>query len=486
MNKLSICRGAAKVVIPLALAVVLVLPSAARSQNFDFVRLNEVVKPYTVIVKLKVELSFGMQTNEQEQRLLGTIVTEDGLLLFDGALLATEHQFSSMAGMTVKATATSIEVTTMGGKKYKADFVGVDRFTKLAFARISDAGSTRFTPVKFVPGQQFRIGSWVSLFMLLPEFVNPPVSSDIGMISALVDTPEKFPLTVGFSNLQMASVIFDERLVPVGVLGALLDPSSANTDAGGMIESLNQFDIPLLGVVTAERLQKLITTPPKKGEPDRSWLGINLQALTKDLAGFLNAKPGGGGIIVNGITKDSPADKAGIKKDDIIFEMNGQPINVDMDEKLPIFQRRIAEMTPGTSVEFSLLRSHDQAVDTLKVVATLESAPMTAGNSPFFESKDLEFKVRNIVFSDYISNNLDVGSIKGVVVSELKQGGLADVGGLDMGDIVQRIGNNTVTNIDDVKAAMASIQTDKPREVIFFIWRDNKTMFVNVKTDWKK
>ncbi len=484
MTKSATVRVTAAIMIALAVVLSLV-PGTVRSQSFDFVRLSELVKPYTVIMKIKVELSFGMQTNQQEQRLLGTIVTEDGLVLFDGALLATEHQFSSMAGMSVKATPTSIEVTTMDGKKYNADYVGVDRFTKLGFARINDSTGVHFTPVKFAQNQQFKVGSWVSLFMLLPEFVNPPISSDIGMISATVDAPERFPLTVGFNNLQMASVIFDEKLAPVGVLGALLDPSSANTDANGMIESLNQFDVPLLGIVTAERLQKLILTPPKKGEVDRSWLGITLQALTKDIAGFLDVKSGGG-IIVNEVQKNSPADKAGMKVGDVIYKMNGQQIDVDMDEKLPMFQRHIAELPAGTSVEFNVLRPHDKTVDSLKVITKLEAAPMSAGNAPSFESKELEFKVRNIVFSDYISNNLDVGSLKGVVVSELKQGGLADVGGLDLGDIVQRVGNTDVTNVDEIKAAMAQIITDKPREVIFFIWRNNKTMFVNVKTDWTK
>jgi serine protease Do len=485
MNRRSIPQAFIGTLLFVALVLGFTTTGSAQPQNIDFGRLTELIKPYTVIVKLKVELSFGMQTSEQEQRLLGTIVTDDGMVLFDGALLATEHQFSSMAGMTVKATPTSIEIATLAGKKYKADFVGVDRFTKLAFAKITDGGPAKFSPVKFAPNQQFRVGSWVSLFMLLPDFVNPPVSADIGMISSLIETPEKFPLTVGFTNMQMASVVFDDHLAPVGVLGALLDPSSANTDAGGMIESLNQYEIPLLGIVTAERLQKIISTPPKKGEPDRSWLGITLQALTKDIAGFLNVKSGGG-IIVNGITKDSPAEKAGLKKDDIIYEMNGQPINVDMEEKLPIFQRRIAEMSPGTPVEFSVLRPHDQQADTLKVIVTVEAAPMTAGNSPSYESKPLEFKVRNLVFSDFIGNNLEVGSLKGVVVSELKQGGLADVGGLELGDIVQRVGNATVTSIDELKTALTQIGNEKPREVIFFVWRNNKTMFVNVKTDWTK
>jgi S1-C subfamily serine protease len=398
--------------------------------------------------------------------------------------VTAEHSMASMSGMNLKVTPMSIEVTTMSGTKYKAEYIGVDRFTKLGFARITDAGAARFSPARFVSGQQFRVGSWLTGYMLLPEFVTPPIAADIGMISCLVESPERFPLTVGFSGMEMASVLFDERLVPVGVLGALMDPTASTSDAGGMIEGAGDSDMPLLGVVTGERIQKLIASPPKKGEDERSWLGITLQALTKDIGEFLNIG-GRGGIIVNDVVKGSPADRSGLAVGDVIYELNGQPVDVDMDEKVPVFQRRIAEMPSGTKVEFSVIRTKDKKVDTLEIFTTLEKAPLTALNAPNYESKELEFTVRNMVFSDYVSNNLEVGTLTGVVVSELKQGGLSDVGGLEIGDVIQRIGSVSISTIDDVKAAMTTIVAAKPREVVFFVWRDNKTMFVNVKTDFK-
>jgi len=476
-------RAALAVVMPAILAVMIGQAGKAQAQSFDFARLQSMVRDYTVVLKIKVEISFGMQTNEQEVRLLGTIVSADGLVLFDGTAVSSE-QHSSMSGMSFRITPVSIEVTTLSGKKYKAELVGVDRFTQLGFARITDAGASRFVPVQFSLNQQFKIGSWLAAYMLLPEFVTPPVASDIGMISSLIESPEKFPLTVGFGGLEMASVLYDERLTPVGVLGALMDPTSASSDAGGMISGAGEGDVQLLGVVTGERIQKLVTSPPKKGEDERSWLGITLQALTKDIGEFLNVGASGG-IIVTDVVKGSPAAKSGMLVGDVIHQINGQPVEVDMEEKVPIFQRRIAEMAPGTQVEFSVYRPHEQKVDTLRIVATLEKAPVTAANAPSYESKEFEFKVRSIVFSDYIQNNLEIGSLSGVVVSELKQSGLADVGGLDIGDVVQRIANSPITSVEEAQAAMTKIVAEKPREVVFFIWRNNKTMFVNVKTDWK-
>mgnify|MGYP001088452038 CR=1 FL=1 len=121
---------------------------------------------------------------KDEVRLLGTVVTPDGMVLFDGTSVSSE-QHGSMGNMSFRVTPVSIEVSTLSGKKYAAEYVGVDRFTQLGFAKITDPGTDRFTPVKFSPKHQFRIGSWLAAYMLLPEFVTPPVAADIGAGSVL-------------------------------------------------------------------------------------------------------------------------------------------------------------------------------------------------------------------------------------------------------------------------------------------------------------
>ena len=64
-----------------------------------------------------------------------------------------------------------------------------------------------------------------------------------------------------------------------------------------------------------------------------------------------------------------------------------------------------------------------------------------------------------------------------------RDGVVQEVGGLQLGDIVQRIGTTNIANIADSRAAMDTVAKTKPPEVVFFIFRDNKTMFVNLKTN---
>lgn len=455
----------------------------ANSQSFDFSKLEPQVTAYTVIVEIQIEVSFGINSSDQEERYLGTIVSEDGLVIFDGSDLASDNLFSSYSGVMVKTTPTKVGVKTLNGVHYDGEYLGFDRFTKVGFLQIKPPQPKKFAPIKFNKNHQFKVGEWLALYMMMPDFVNPPLAADIGMISSLIKSPEPFPLTVGFNATQLSAVLYNSTYEPVGILGNMMDPTSGNSDMSDMLESFGDVGMPLLGVITADKLERLIATPPTKGEIERGWLGISLQALTKDIAEFWSL-PLSGGIIVNEIIRNSPADVAGLKIGDILYMVNGEPINVDREEKVAVFQRTIAALGPGAEVELGIMRSNEGAQDSLTILATLQKAPISPSDAPDFEDKSLEMTVRELVFADYMVNNLDSEDFKGVIVSELTPGGPASIAGLSLGDVIQRIGAIEIKTVTDAQKALEKVSSDHPKEVIFFIWRQNQTMFVNVKPNW--
>ncbi len=450
-----------------------------RAQEFDYERLAEKIRPYTVIVEMDLDLSFGFHSSEQKQKYLGTIVTRDGLVMFNGNDISGKS--SVMTGFSVTVTPVRSEVRTLDGDTYEAEFLGVDDFTRIGFVKIvGNDNKKRFEPIKFKVDQDLKVGDWLTLYMLLPEFISPPLTADIGMVSSVVVTPELFPLTVGFNSMQTTSVLYDEDLNPVGVLGKLIDPTQADMS---VYEDIDQFGMPLLGVISSSRLERVIADPPSAKGGERGWLGIRLQALTEELAEYWELD-GKGGIIVNETVKGSPAEKAGLEVGDIIIEVNGIPVEVNREENISIFQRSISEMGPEASVEMRILRLYDGAVDTLTVLATLDKAPLRAKDAAEYENKMFEFTVRNLVFNDYFFLNQDQDSFKGVFVSEITEGGLASIGGLKYGDIIQRIAESDIETVDDIRTAFEAIEQNQPGEVIMFVWRDNQTMFLNIKTDW--
>jgi serine protease Do len=463
---------------------ILMLAGLAPAQSFDFDRLYKEASEYTVAVSLVIEVSFGTQTTEAKSRGIGTIVSRDGLVMFDGTAIDSEDPFSLMAGMQVSAEPKSIEVSTMDGVKYMAEFIGVDRFTKIGFCRIKPDEETAFKYIQFKRRKSFKVGEWLAMYTLLPEYVNPQMAADIGLVSANIAEPESYVLTVGFNELGMTSVLYDTAGVAVGVLGKLDNPALTGFDASRMIESFSQIEdyMPLLGLIQADRLNKLITNPPTLGKVERGWLGIYLQALTPDIADFWGIESPGG-IIINDVAKDSPADSAGIMTGDIIVEVDGVPVEVNKEENLPIFQKQISESGPGVTLDFAILRRHDGGIDTLDVAITLGRAPLSPAEAPEYEDTNFEMKIRDMVFADYSVFNLD-RDFKGVVVKEVEPGGWSSVGGVFPGDIIQSIDGHQITTVEEAEEALKNVANEKPEEVVFFVWRDMKTLFINIKTDW--
>lgn len=466
--------------------LVLIITPLLSAQHFDFTHMLKKAEKYTVALNITIEVSFGIESTDFKFRGIGTVVSDDGLIVFDGSTIENDDPFSQMAGLSVDAVPKSIEVMTMDGKTYSAEFVGIDRFTHLGFCRIQTDTKEKFDFLSFKSRKTLKVGDWTAIIALMPEFVKPSLMANIGMVSALVTEPEDFILMVGFNDLEIGSVLHDSTGEPIGILGRLQNPANAGMSPAQMMESFSQVEdyIPLLGLIDADRINRLIKDPPTKGKVDRGWLGIYLQALTTDIAEFWNLQLTGG-IIINEVVKDSPADSAGLETGDIIIRFNGEDIMVDREENLALFQRKISDSGAGTEVNFTILRRIDGRIDTLDFRTTLARSPLTPSEAPDYKDENFDIKIRDMVFADYNIYNLDRQTFKGVVVKEVESGSWAEVGGMQPGDIIQSIGSQKVASVDDAKVQLEKIGIDKPREVVFFVWRENKTLFVNVKTHWQ-
>ncbi len=473
-----------KVVFTIILALALAPLLAA--QSFDFGKIMKKADDYTVALNITIEVSFGVESTDIKFRGIGTIVTEDGLIVFDGSTIDSDDPFSQVAGLNVDAEPKNIEIKKMDGKIYTGEFIGIDRFTHLGFCRIQSDTKSKFDYLTFKSRKALNMGDWTAVFALLPDYVKPSLAGDIGMVSAIVSEPEKFVLMVGYNDLEIGSVLYDSTGEAIGILGRLQNPANAGLSPAQMMESFSRVEdfMPLLGLIGTDKLNKLIADPPTKGKVDRGWLGIYLQALTPDIAEFWGLKLSGG-IIINEVVKDSPADSAGLTTGDIIVKLIGEDIMVDREENLALFQRKISESGAGTKVDFTILRREDGKVDTLDVKTTLASSPLTPSEAPEYGDDNFNIKIRDMVFADYNIYNLDRQTFKGVVVKEVESGSWAEVGGMQPNDIIQSIGSQKVGNVEEARAQLEKIAEEKPKEVVFFVWRDSKTLFINVKTHWQ-
>jgi hypothetical protein len=132
-----------------AISLLFLIAGSISAQDFDFEKISKKAQAYTVAVDIKSEISFGTQNTESQDRLIGTIVSSNGLVMFDGTPIDNENPFSLMAGIQVSIVPKNIEITTMDGAKYTAEFIDVDRFTKLGFCRIKTENKKTFEYLVF-------------------------------------------------------------------------------------------------------------------------------------------------------------------------------------------------------------------------------------------------------------------------------------------------------------------------------------------------
>jgi serine protease Do len=165
------------------------------------------------------------------------------------------------------------------------------------------------------------------------------------------------------------------------------------------------------------------------------------------------------------VIPNAPADAAGLKQGDIIVKVNDKPLERgDEPAELPmILSRRLMRLKPGATVTLSVLREKDQPLKQIEV--KLGEQPKQANLAKRYYASDVGFAVREMVFSDLYSMKLPLDQ-KGVLVALLKPQGAAQSGGLKMGDVITKLNNEPITDVDQFEKTYKAQRKDKPKEAI--------------------
>jgi serine protease Do len=429
-----------------------------------------------VAVEFKTEMTILGQTEDLEERVPGISIGEDGLILFDGSMLRMAPGLIASGHRVEKPKV--ITIHTYDNKEYDADYIGLDNFTGIAFCRLPEKARDKVETVSFEK-EELKVGSDVYIFWMLPDNFEPQFQMAHTEVTGILSKPEKYYL--------LGELISEFNLCPIitssGKLVGLVVPvnSPARSSPFGNISG-DPFENPM-AIMRYDELKKLIDDPPVAGTSEQGWMGIALQALDPDVAKFWNVDVEGG-IIVSEVIRNSPAEEAGLEAGDFLVSINGEPLEITKDANITVFQRMISDFGAGASIDLMVYRPGEETVDTINTALTLSKPPLPASEAPNYEDKDFELTVRELVFNDYNRRLLEPGEIEGVVVDKIDQGGWADVAGLFPGDIILKIDGRDVPDVEAAKGVFEQIREKKKKDVVFLIWRNNRTSFLNVKTHW--
>jgi serine protease Do len=183
-----------------------------------------------------------------------------------------------------------------------------------------------------------------------------------------------------------------------------------------------------------------------KGGVERGWLGVSIQPLDRDLAAYLG-QPETTGVIVNSVVDGSPAERAGLRAGDIVVALGTKRVEAEKEEDLGDFQRLVARSAPGTKLQLEVLRDGKRKQITSELAAQPTIEPAEA-------ESDLGFQVQEVTENLYRAERLPTR--EGAYVSFVTGGTPAAEAGLNVGDVVVRLGESDVANLAEFRAAVTA------------------------------
>jgi serine protease Do len=238
----------------------------------------------------------------------------------------------------------------------------------------------------------------------------------------------------------------------IGVNSAIFSQSGGNIGIG--------FAIPI-------NMAKQLLPQLREGKVRRSWLGVIIQNITPELKSKLGLSTEIGAL-VSDVVPGGPAERAGIKRGDVILQFDGTTIGNSHD--LPFV---VASTPIGKTVGVEVMRDSQQMnlrVKTEELKEESEEAS-TGDVRPY-----LGMQVQEI--TPEIAKNYDLSRSSGIIVVEVADGSPAANAGLIPWDIIVEVDKQAVANLEAFNRLL--IGTQEGHIILFLIDRDGTTIFLTL------
>ena len=226
---------------------------------------------------------------------------------------------------------------------------------------------------------------------------------------------------------------FDTQGHVVGVNTAIYSPSGGSIGIG--------FDIP------ATTVSNIVDALEHGGVVKRGYLGVQIQAVTPDLANGLGLSAARGAL-VDRVMPGEPAAAAGLKTGDVITKLNGEPVTDSAD-----LMRRIGAMKPGEKADIAYFRDGSEKTAEITLAALQNEKTASVSDEQASPLATLGMKLAP-------AGEIAGAGDKGVAVVAVDPNSKAAEKGVTAGDVILQVGGKTVSTPSDVRADMAADQRD--------------------------
>lgn len=414
----------------------------------------------------------GINAKDNERTLRGTvtgIIVSRGegekkalFALVSSTAIAPDSKIFQVLGATPKMKLLQLAVRTAGGVKLPAELAAVNGRLGLALLRL-DRGGDVLKPVSFPAKDktpEASVGQQLAVVSTGSQLLGSPRLIELSRVAGKTTKPRSLVLLSPARPAANGALVLDLKGQVVGIHAAL--PLRRLPDSKGQVgrrvfdseevaAAARGYMIPVADVKAWFESVKL--KDKDKVQLDSTvevWLGVESQVITEELAAALNIDYSGVARVKK-IYKGTPAEKAGLKKGDLILQIDGEALEMGDDEQ---FRDLVADLGLNAEIELTVLRADKR----LKLKATLVQSPPSPTSVARFPAYAHGFVIRDRCFFD---QELPEG-VKGVVVAQVAARGQARLAGVKVGDLVTHMDGQAVTSVEE---AQSLIQSSRSLEV---------------------
>jgi len=369
----------------------------------------------------------------------------------------------------------------MDGSEYAATHLGRDPEADVAFFRI-EAEEREFVPVVFGLEASVSVGEQVVVVSLLPEPLGPAVAVELSRVQAMTSRPQAgYMVSTGASD-PVGSLVVSLDGEVIGYVDALTVPVPDTRSRNPLAFLTVMRDLPKgIGRGFARPARDFVDASVRESEAEparRGWLGVEMQAVSDELATHMGL-PVKQGILLGYVYRNSPAEGAGLEVGDVLVELDGEPIGVSREEDIGAFAENVLRAGVGADLELGYIRNGSSETTT----AHLDPAPRSSREAETVKADQLDLTVRELTY-DYLATRFLEPEQKGVVVVKPPVAVSSNPNRVSPGDLLLRVDDQPVDDLDAFREVVASIRERRPDEVVLFVERGFESFFFAVKPDW--
>ena len=380
----------------------------------------------------------------------GFIISEDGYVLTNNHVIEDAQQ---------------INVTLLDGREFGAEVVGTDPTTDIAVIKID---GTDLPLASLGSSAEVRVGEWV-LAIGNPGFsrggtnldytVTAGIVSALGRSLALINRSlQADPDFSGSPQLAIEDFIQTDAVINSGnsggpmvnLRGQVIGINAAIVSATGVYQGYG-FAIP---IDLAHRVMEDLIA---YGRVKRAFLGVTMTRVTAEDAEALEL-PDVSGALVQSVSQDTPAERAGLRMGDVIREVDGAKVLTGND-----LQHKIALKSPGDRVRIGIYRDGGPREVTVRLEELPYSGEVAAAPVRRPRAADKIGIVELVDVTPEIAQQLQLESTDGVVVAEVQPNGPAYSRGIGRSCVITEIERQEIQDEDDVSDVLDDVA---PGEVV--------------------